>query len=197
VRAWLSEIYVAEDHLLGWRTLLKGRHVVSFVCTGKDLRSSGFNLGIDTIILARVASPEDTVAPRVPVAVLELAKTLESPDVILRGLAAVALRDLPPSSVLPVLPSLVRALRDPEVAVRMRAADAIARQGTAALPFLDALIAAVETPGEHVHVQRSVATALGAIGPAAARALPALAQLEKIPRVQATASTAIRLINAR
>jgi hypothetical protein len=62
---------------------------------------------------------------------------------------------------------------------------------------LDALIAAASVKGEHAHVQRSVAIALGAIGPQARAALPVLADLEKIPRVQATASTAIRQINVR
>ena len=50
IKAWHTELYVAEDHLLGWRQLNAGRHSVSFVCTGKDARSSAFNLGIDTLI---------------------------------------------------------------------------------------------------------------------------------------------------
>jgi hypothetical protein len=43
-------------------------------------------------------------------------------------------------------------------------------------------------------VQRSVALALGAIGPEAARAIPTLDALEKIPRVRFTAATAKRRI---
>ena len=46
---------------------------------------------------------------------------------------------------------------------------------------------------EHVHVLRSVATALGSIGkPTAGSALPLLHQLARIPRVQATAEWAIK-----
>ena len=94
VRAWGSELYVAEDHLLGWRRLSKGRHVVSFVCAGKDARSDGYHLGIDTIVVAKVASPEKTEAPRVPSTLTEMTDMLRSPDPIARGVAALALRDL-------------------------------------------------------------------------------------------------------
>jgi HEAT repeat protein len=97
----------------------------------------------------------------------------------------------------PALPALAKALRDPDTGVRMVAADAIARQGHSALAVLDALIAAGAVPGEHAHVQRSVAIALGAIGPDAAPALPMLRELEKIPRVRPTAATAIRQITNR
>ncbi len=196
VRAWGSELYVAEDHLLGWRRLSKGRHVVSFVCAGKDARSDGYHLGIDTIVVAKVASPEKTEAPRVPSTLTEMTDMLRSPDPIARGVAALALRDLG-SAAREALPALAQALKDPEVAVRMTAADAIARQGPAAAVVLDALIAAAKVPGEHVHVQRSLATALGSIGPAAQPALPVLAELEKIPRVGPAATTAMRRIRGR
>jgi hypothetical protein len=193
VRAWHTELYVAEDHLLGWRRLNAGRHTLTFVCTGKDARSSGYHLGLDTLILARIAEVEKTAPPRLPTAVPELVRMLEGGDPILRGLAAVALRDLG-SRARPALPALARALRDSETAVRMRAADAIARHGRTALPHLQDLIAAARVLNENAHVQRSVAIALGAIGPKAAPAIPALQELEKIPRVQATAATAIRQI---
>lgn len=51
------ETYVATDHLLGWHQLKKGLHTLSFVCKGKQTQATGFNLGIDTLILAKVASP--------------------------------------------------------------------------------------------------------------------------------------------
>ena len=34
--------------------------IVAFECTGKDSRSAGFRLGLDTLVLARVAFPEAT-----------------------------------------------------------------------------------------------------------------------------------------
>jgi hypothetical protein len=57
-----------------------------------------------------------------------------------------------------------------------------------------ALIAVCDLPGQHVHVLRSAASALGMIGPDAAPALPALRKLEAIPRVRWAARAAIRQI---
>jgi hypothetical protein len=51
------------------------------------------------------------------------------------------------------------------------------------------------SPGEHVHVQRSLADALGAIGQQAAPALPVLRKFEGIPRVRWAARAAIRRIS--
>ena len=58
------------------------------------------------------------------------------------------------------------------------------------------LIAACEVPDQHVHVLRSLADALGAIGPAAAAALPVLRDLQKMPRVAWAATAAIRRISS-
>ncbi len=196
IEAWGLEVYVAADHLLGWHQLSKGRHVVSFVCAGKDLRSSGYNLGIDTLVLARIATPDRTPPPHVPSDLAGLIGTLHSPDPILRGMAALALRDMG-NAARPALPALAGALRDSDTGVRMTAADAIGRQGAAAASVLDQLIAAGRAPGENVHVQRSVAIALGLIGPAASPSIPVLRELEKIPRVGPTATTAIRRINGQ
>jgi hypothetical protein len=196
VRAWGPEIYVAEDHLLGWTQLTKGRHTLSFVCAGKDARSAGFHLGIDTLILAKVGTPMADAPQRVPSDVPGLIDALRESQPLRRGVAALALRDLGPAA-LAALPALGTALGDPEVAVRMTVADAIARHGRGAVEVLDDLIAAAEAKGEHVHVQRSVAIALGGIGPPARAAIPALRELEKIPRVGPTAATAIRQIEGR
>jgi len=54
VAAYNPELYVAADHLIGWVDLAKGRHILTFTCTGKDEASRGFNLGIDNFVLARV-----------------------------------------------------------------------------------------------------------------------------------------------
>jgi hypothetical protein len=193
IRTWGPELYVAEDHLLGWHKLTKGRHVLTFICAGKDTRSMGYNLGIDTFILSKVATQVTVQAPRVPADVPGLIRTLSDPDPVLRGMAALALRDKGVGAAA-ALTALAASLRDPDTGVRMVAADAIAKQGKAAAAVLDALIAAAGNPQEHVHVQRSLALALGAIGPAAASAVPVLHQLEKIPRVRFTAATAIRQI---
>lgn len=193
------ETYVGLAHPVGWVRLTQGRHTLTYVCQGKNERSSGYNLGVDNLVLAKVG-PEAWAAaarrkePRVPTDnMTELGRILTSdPDSILRGLAAMALRDKAGES-LPALPALIQALQDPDVSVRMMSANAIATLGQGAASATTALIAAGSVKNEEVHVLRSVAAALGNIGkPAATPALPLLRKLEKIPRVQWAAESAIR-----
>ena len=42
INTYFTEMYVAEDHLLGWQELNQGRHTLTFVCAGKDGRSAGY-----------------------------------------------------------------------------------------------------------------------------------------------------------
>lgn len=58
---FLPEVYVAVDRPLGWLSLSQGRHVLSFICVGKDSRSSGFNFGLNDVILERI--PESGPVP--------------------------------------------------------------------------------------------------------------------------------------
>ncbi len=232
VNAYHSELYVAEDHVLGWPQLTPGRHTLSFVCSGKDFRSSAFNLGIDTLILAKVASPDAVGGERAERlrsgsasfaawtsglkdqdpyvrqaaawratqdAVLAsrgnqlLAESLTDPSAKVRGLAVAALRPLGASNV-PLVASIATLLKDPEMGVRMMAAEALASMGKRAAPALPALLAACEILDQHVHVQRSLANALGAIGPEARAGLPVLRRFQKIPRVQWNADAAIKRV---
>ena len=195
------ETYVGLAHQVGWVHLTKGPHSLTYVCLGKKEASSGYNLGVDNIILAQVgpaawAAAAKLQAPRVPTGSLaQLGQTLTSdPDPVTRGLAAVALRDQAPASRA-ALPSLMAALKDSDVCVRMMSANALAALGKAAAPAVPALIAAGSVKDEQVHVLRAVAAALGAIGkPAATPALPLLRELAKIPRAQWSAESAIRKI---
>jgi hypothetical protein len=198
---YAPETYVGLVYPIGWVHLTPGRHTLTFVCLGKNEASSGYNLGVDDIVLARVGIPAwkqaaNVVPPRVPNGTsVELGRVLDSdPDPVVRGLAGIALRDRGPAAA-PALKEIIAALHDPEVAVRMMAADALAAIGPTAAPAVPGLIAAGSVRQEHVHVLRSIATALGEIGkPAASPALPLLRELAKIPRVRATAETAIRKI---
>jgi hypothetical protein len=196
------ETYVGLAHQVGWVHLTQGRHTLTYVCLGKNEASSGYSAGVDNIVLARVGAQAWTAAsrmkePRVPTGTLdELGRTLTSdPDPVVRGLAAIALRDRGGAS-LAALPALRTALKDSELSVRMMAANAIATLGTEGGPAVPDLIAAGSVKDEHSHVLRSVAAALGNIGkPAATPALPLLRELSKIPRVRWAAELAIRKID--
>lgn len=231
IDAYHTELYVAEDHLLGWRRLGQGRHWLAFVCTGKNTQSRGHDLGIDTLVLARIGKPDSgggaraagmrraadaatlrsgladpdplvreaatwaltqraaTAAKMAP----ELAAALKDPDPVVRSLAALALGNCD-GCARAVLGRLIDALKDPDESVRMVTAEAIATLGMEAAPALSGLIQAAQVAREHVHVQRSLAKALGAIGPAAAPAIPVLEQLRQSPRVRWAADAAIREI---
>ncbi len=193
------ETYVGLNHLVGWVHLARGRHTLTYVCLGKREASSGYRLGVDNIVLARLGPKAWLEAakveePRLPRGgAIALGRVLGSnPDPVLRGMAAVALRDMGRGS-LPALSALVTALQDKEISVRMMVANAIASLGPDAASAVPALIAAGGAPGEHVHVLRSIATALGDIGkPAATGALPLLRELAKSPRVEWAAKAAMR-----
>jgi hypothetical protein len=120
---------------------------------------------------------------------------------IVRGLAAVALREMGERAAVgdearaALLASLVARLSDADTGVRMVSAQALAAQGTRASPAVAALVEACRRKDEHVHVQRSLADALGAIGPAARASLPELRELARIPRVRWNAEAAIRKID--
>jgi len=198
---YAQETYVGLAYQVGWVHLTQGRHTLTYVCLGKNETSSGYNVGVDNIVLAKVgpeawAAAAKTKEPRVPTgSATELGRALTSdPDPVIRGLAAVALRDLGKAS-LAALPALMTALKDSDVCVRMMSANALAALGKDAAPAAPALIAAGSVKDEQVHVLRSVAAALGAIGkPAATPALPLLRELARIPRVRWAAESAIRRI---
>jgi len=110
-----------------------------------------------------------------------------------RGLAAVSLRhvaDLPEA----VGDALIAHLRDADENVRMVVANAIAAHPEVGKRGFDALVAAAQAPGEHRHVLRSVATALGAIGPDAQGAIPVLEALAAQPLVRWQAVAALKKI---
>jgi hypothetical protein len=266
---YLPEIYVALDRPLGWLDLEKGRHTLSFVCVGRDGRSSGYNLGINDVVLERIPRAV-AVAPQPPLssplqtggtvyrgrplsaylqqlkqasnsnraeivraigafsedagpAVKAVAEALTDPDPDtraaaawalsqmaaagalaipalekaiadvnprVRSLSAAALRSMGPKAV-DAVPVLVQALSDPAAYVRAPAADAIGSIGSTAKAAVQPLIERLLTTGEQVYVLRSVASALGNIGPDAAGALPALEQALKMHRVTYTAQEAI------
>jgi hypothetical protein len=194
------ETYVGADFQVGWPRLAKGRHTLTYACLGRNSASAGYSLGVDDIVLARTGAAAWSAAalvhePRRPSGTaVDLAHALADPDPVVRGLAALELRSRG-GEAQPALDALRTALRDADANVRLMSANAIGAIGKEATPAVPDLVAACSVPDEQVHVLRSCASALGAIGPpAAVPALPVLREIAKQPRVRWAAEAAIRRI---
>jgi len=95
------------------------------------------------------------------------------------------------------LPELVRGLNDPVDYVRAKAADALGAMGPEARAAVRPLADKLLVKGEQIMVLRSVAAALGDIGPAARDALPILEQTRGTFRVSYTIEAAILKIQGK
>lgn len=183
INAYFTEIYVAEDHLIGWIKLSKGRHTVSFVCAGKHPESTGYSLGIDTLILAKVGgtaaeSPEarssreaaariraigeaaaglGRAAPK-QAAALGRALVTEARSEV-RAAAAWSLGQMGAQAA-PAALDLAAALKDNDPVVRGLAAVALRAMGGAGSPALQALISSLRDPDTAVRM--AAANAIGA-----------------------------------
>jgi hypothetical protein len=145
------ETYVGKTVQLGWPHLTAGRHTLTFVCKGKRSESNGFRAGIDNVILARVG-----------------------------GAAWAKAGEARPPAFRPGDVSVLTAqLADSDPAVRTLAACALRDKGISALPALDPLIARLKDP--ELYVRAASAEAIGAIGPKAAAAVPALIAACRVP----------------
>jgi HEAT repeat protein len=129
-------------------------------------------------------------------AVMALKTALSDAAPFVRGLAAVALRNCGSCSEA-ALKELTARLKDADPNVRIAAADALSKLGPKAAPALAGLIELGGAADQHPHVLRSVSAALGAIGPAAAEAIPVLEQMRRHFRVRWAAEAAIATIQQR
>ena len=185
IDGYKPETYVGLDLLLGWPRLSKGRHVVTFVCTGKAEASLGYNLGIDNLVLARVGNGAwaeslqrqrraDEVR-RAPAS--RLSAALSDADPLVREAAAARLAGSREEAVRSVA-GLGAALADQDPVVRGLAALALSRVGEAAMPALDRLIALLKDGDENVRLMS--ANAIGALGPRASRAVASLIEAVRV-----------------
>ena len=190
------EIFVGIDHRLGWFKLSKGRHVLSFKCVGKDNLSTGYNLGVDGIVLAEIKNGEALVnstgvgLPRYETVEVAIPARLPAAGVVYRGkplafymdLFKQGSRDTRANTIrsigsfgqdaVPAVDTLVTALSDPDVEVRVAAALALAQMGTSASKAAPAVSTLLKD--EDVRVRESATLALRAIGKGGAAAIPAL-----------------------
>jgi HEAT repeat protein len=174
-RNYLPEVLVAVDHPLGWFELTKGRHVISFVCVGKDERSDGYNLGVHSIVLERVPSVEPAAAARVR-------KEEASPGVP-DGRAVYRGRPLS---------YYVEELTAAPSSGRADVLRAIGAFGSDAAPAVAALGAGLANSSPEA--RSAAAWALSQVGPGAAPAVPALARAlaDPSPRVRGLAAVALK-----
>jgi HEAT repeat protein len=134
------------------------------------------------------------LGPEAAPAVPALEKSLTDADANVRSLSAVALRSMGLSAK-DAIPALISALKDPAAYVRAPAAEALGRMGASAKIAVKPLSESLLASGEETFVLRSVATALGNIGPEAAGGIPALQRAMSLHRVTGSAQEAILKIN--
>ncbi len=170
--------YVGLDQEIGWMHLSRGAHSLTFVCTGRNPASKGFDVGVDNVILARTgpdgwSRAASVTEPRVPGRDMPaLVRALSDADSRVRTIAALEIGTHDAGG--PVLVALENALKDSDSNVREAAARAIEAQGPRAARAVAALTAAVQAAGQPGTVVRACLYALGHIGRAAAPALPAI-----------------------
>ena len=186
IYGYLPEVYVARDWSLGMVELAKGRHTLSFICTGKDSRSAGYKFGINDIVLEKmpdlsVAQPADD----------QPSETSAAPGPLYRGRAlAEYLRSLKAASTAAertrmlyaigefgpdgaaAAPELTAALSDADPDVRSAAASSLAKIGAGSESTIQALIRVLQDPEPRVRILAGLA--LKSIGPNAAPAVPTL-----------------------
>jgi len=170
---YLTEVYVAVDRPLGWLELTKGRHTLSFVCAGRDGRSSGYFLGINDVILERIPEPSamDAFAPA-PRAAGIVYRGLPLSAYIQHSSSAAAIRALGSfgSDAAPATDAVLRALGDQDPEIRSAAAWALTQM--AAPTAVPALAKSLADPNPRVRSLSAVA--LGSLRAKAVAAVPSL-----------------------
>jgi hypothetical protein len=176
IHNYADDVYVAMDRRFGWFQLTKGRHWLAFVCVGKDARSTGYNLGIDNVVLEKIAGAEEKRA----VATLTGAPFKSKPgDGVYRGQSL--------ASILATLKT------EPETsrADDLRAVGAFGSDAAAATPqLIDAL------GSNNSEKQQAAAWAISQIGAGAKSAVPALIHVLATanPRTRSMAAVALASI---
>lgn len=197
---YLPEIYVAVEHPLGWLQLEKGRHTLSFVCTGRDGRSAGYYLGINDLVLERIPEADPGRAGATPVG------AYTGVEAVYRGRPLSYYRkQLTGANRAAVLRSIGafcedagaaasevgEALKDSDAGVRVAAAWALSQMGPAGAKGVPGLIKSLADPDPLVRSLSVVA--LRSMGPKAVDAVPALihALSDAEPTVRSPAADAL------
>jgi hypothetical protein len=215
IHNYQPEIFVGIDHRLGWFRLAKGRHVLTFSCLGKDNPATGYNLGVDGVVLAEIENGEALV--NATGAGLPKYETIEPSIAAHPPLMGVVYRGKPLSfytaqlaqapreqraSVIrsigafgadaePAVGRLAAVLADHDPEVRSAAAWALGQVGPKASPTASAV--ATLLTDEHLRVRESATLALRAMGKGAAVAIPSLSAALRDPAGTVRMSAALAL----
>jgi hypothetical protein len=211
------EIFVGIDHRLGWFKLSQGRHMLTFTCVGKDALSSGYNLGIDAVVLEEVMNGEATVnvsdvgLSRYETPEAAVAPHPASSGIVYRGQPlsyyVSQLQHAQPSQraevlraigafgedAAPALAQLSAALSNPNPKVRAAAAWAIYQVGSKASPA--AVDVAKMLEDETLQVRESATLALRGMGKGAVPAIPKLSRALRDSEPSVSMSAALALGN--
>jgi hypothetical protein len=200
---YLPEIYVAMEHPLGWLQLGKGRHTLSFVCTGRDGRSAGYYLGINDVVLERIPeagaeNPSATPAGRPATAeVVYRGRPLSDYRKQLAGSTgnarAAVLRSIGAfrEDAAAAASEVADSLKDSGADARIAAAWALSQMGPAGGKAVPGLTRSLADPDPLVRSMSAVA--LRSMGPKAVDAVPALihALSDAEPTVRSPAADAL------
>jgi len=193
---YLPEVYVAVDRPLGWFELTKGRHMISFVCVGRDERSAGYNFGVEDVILEKLPATagqfEAAVERQLAPVLTEMPPAQPSGTPIYRGqplsVYMAKLRHVPAADRAqavraigsfgedgaPAAEAVAAELADSDWQVRAAAAWALSQMGTKGAAEVPKLAAALSDSSPQVRSLAAIATE--AMGPTAAPALSSLVQ---------------------
>lgn len=208
---YLPEVYVARDWSLGMIDLSRGRHTLTFVCTGKDSHSAGYNFGINDIVLEKMPDlakhnddEDESESPAIANAgTVYRGRPLSD---YLRHLKAASgrarIKDLYAigefgADGAPAVPVLTAALADADTDVRAAAAGSLASIGAGDASTVQALTNALH--GSEARIRVLAGLALKSLGPKSAPAVPQLiAELEDSElTVRLAAAQALGAIGAK
>ncbi len=201
INAYGPELYVAADHLIDWLDLTKGRHTVTFTCVGKDEASSGYHLGIDDLVIARISDKARVRRGPAPGPVAAAGDDQGRALRLRSGQASSAPTNrIPAAQSAPAayrgkpLATYVEALAAPAASDRASAARAIGQFGADGVPALPVLIGLLRDPD--TAVREASVESIALFGRAAAPAVDSLAPLLADPsaRLRGLAALALREI---
>jgi hypothetical protein len=186
---YLPEVYVAQERPLGWHQLTSGKHTLTFVCTGKDERSSGYNFGLNDVVLEKVAA-----SAGVPEEPTEHQLTPEPPPVTSAASAGVA------TYRGRTLAAYREQLKNAPGAGRAEVIRAIGSFDEDAAPAANEV--ASKLSDSEPDVRQAAAWALSQMGPKASDASGTVSRLaqtlsDSSPQVRAVAAVALREMGAK